>query len=92
MEDPAAPRIICTHDPAHVPATFTGVAFAGHLHGGQCVLASHHGKLLPGYLINRLTVLRKITPRASVFVSRGLADTLPLRFNCPREVIVCRVS
>jgi len=26
-----------------------------------------------------------------MIVSRGIADTLPIRWNCPREVILCEV-
>lgn len=26
--------------------------------------------------------------RATMFVSRGVADPLPMRFNCPREVLL----
>jgi predicted MPP superfamily phosphohydrolase len=86
-----SPHILCLHDPAAAPANAYRLAFAGHLHGGQCVLASHRGKLFPGYLVNRFTVLRRVSAESSLFVSRGLADTLPLRFNCPKEVIICRI-
>ena len=29
---------------------------------------------------------------AVMLVSRGVADTLPFRFNCPREVLLCEMS
>ncbi|HYC78851.1 MAG TPA: hypothetical protein VEI02_14595, partial [Planctomycetota bacterium] len=63
------------------------VAFAGHLHGGQCVFFRRGARLYPGAWFNRWTGLRFDVGATKLFVSLGLGDTLPLRWNCPREVV-----
>ncbi|MBL8842591.1 MAG: metallophosphoesterase family protein [Planctomycetes bacterium] len=68
------------------------VAFAGHLHGGQCVLWQRGTLLYPGALFSRWNGLRFAIGAATLLVSRGVADTLPLRFHCPREVVRCRLT
>ena len=88
-------RIACLHDPAESAAVARrgyGLAFAGHLHGGQCVLFEHRGRFYPGALFNRWTGPTFQVAAMRLFVSRGLGDTLPLRWNCPREVIVCDLA
>jgi predicted MPP superfamily phosphohydrolase len=66
--------------------------FAGHLHGGQCVLAMHRERLYPAAWFYRWHGLRFAEGRAVLLVSRGAGDTLPIRFNCPREVILCTIT
>jgi predicted MPP superfamily phosphohydrolase len=88
-------NVACLHDPADAaPASRAGfdLAFAGHLHGGQCVFFQRRDRLYPGAWFNRWTGLRFHVGGLRLFVSRGLGDTLPLRFNCPRELIVCDVG
>ena len=87
-------RILCAHDPAVFPAACSAgyrLVLAGHLHGGQCVLANRGGQLYPGAWFARWTGLRFTEGQSTMLVSRGAADTLPLRWNCPREVIVCDI-
>jgi predicted MPP superfamily phosphohydrolase len=86
-------RVLCAHDPADAArhAGAFDVALAGHLHGGQCVLAERDGRLYPGQWVNRWTGLRFQVGRMTLIVSRGAGDTLPVRFNCPREVVLCRI-
>jgi uncharacterized protein len=89
------PRLLCTHRPAEFPAAAAagyGLVLAGHLHGGQCVLATRRGRLYPGAWFHRWHVLRFTDGRAALLVCRGAGDTLPIRFNCPREVIVCTIT
>jgi predicted MPP superfamily phosphohydrolase len=88
------PRLLC----AHYPSDFTEAAeagyrlvLAGHLHGGQCVLFNWEDKQYPGVIVHRWHGLRFTTGATTMFVSRGAADTMPVRFNCPREVLVCEV-
>jgi predicted MPP superfamily phosphohydrolase len=84
--------VACLHDPADAASAASSgcvLAFAGHLHGGQCVFFERRDRLYPGAWFNRWTGLRFQVGAMRLFVSRGLGDTLPLRFNCPREVIVC---
>jgi hypothetical protein len=88
-------RVLCTHYPHEFPAASRAgyrLILAGHLHGGQCVLATRHGRLYPAAWVNRWHGLRFSLGDAVMLVSRGAADTLPLRFNCPREVILCTLT
>jgi predicted MPP superfamily phosphohydrolase len=88
-------NVACLHDPADARAASSAgfqVAFAGHLHGGQCVLFERQGRLYPGAWFNRWTGLRFSIGNLRLFVSLGLGDTLPLRLNCPHEVIVCDIA
>ena len=87
-------RILVAHDPAVFPsaaARHYALVLAGHLHGGQCVLATRGTRLHPGCWFARWTGLRFERGDTTMLVSRGAADTLPLRFNCPREVILCTI-
>ncbi|HEV3288130.1 MAG TPA: metallophosphoesterase [Streptosporangiaceae bacterium] len=96
--DPAAHagrRLLCTHHPSDFPAAAAagyGLVLAGHLHGGQCVLATRRGRLYPAAWIYRWHGLRFAERGAMLLVSRGAGDTLPVRFNCPREVILCALT
>ncbi|HEX3358584.1 MAG TPA: metallophosphoesterase [Tepidisphaeraceae bacterium] len=88
----SAHRILCTHNPAIFPAACTvgyRLTLAGHLHGGQCVLFNRQGQLYPGSFFTPWTGLRFTRGQSTMLVSRGAADTFPIRWNCPREVIVC---
>jgi predicted MPP superfamily phosphohydrolase len=90
----AAGRVLCAHDPAVFPrAAAAGyrLVLAGHLHGGQCVLGSRDGRLYPGAWFNRWTGLRFESSGSTLLVSRGAGDTLPLRWNCPREALLCEI-
>ncbi len=96
--DPASvdfPRVLCAHFPRDFPAARAAgyrLVFAGHLHGGQCVLATRAGRLYPAAWIDRWHGLRFAEGESVMFVSRGAADTFPFRINCPREVILCAIS
>lgn len=89
------PRILCAHDPSVFPAAAAAgydLVFAGHLHGGQCVVSNRGGKQYPAAWFNRWHGLRFEDRGALMLVSRGAADALPFRFNCPREVILCDIA
>ena len=88
------PRILCAHAPAVFPdAVRAGyrLVLAGHLHGGQCVLATRRGKQYPAVWLHRWHGLRFQHGDADLLVSRGAADSFPFRFNCPREVLLCEI-
>lgn len=83
-------RVLCLHrpcNPAELPFTYT-VVFAGHLHGGQCVWWENESGLYPGRFVYRWNRLRVLVGDCHYFISRGLGDTLPIRYNCPRELIL----
>jgi predicted MPP superfamily phosphohydrolase len=89
------PRLLCAHHPGVFPAAAAAgysLVLAGHLHGGQCVLMRRHGRLYPAAWLYRWHGLRFVEAGAVMLVSRGAADTLPLRFNCPREVVLCEIT
>jgi predicted MPP superfamily phosphohydrolase len=91
----AGPRLLCAHYPGDFPAAAAAgyaLVLAGHLHGGQCVLATYRGRLYPAAWAYRWHGLRFAERGAVLLVSRGAGDTLPVRFNCPREVILCRIT
>jgi predicted MPP superfamily phosphohydrolase len=88
-------RLLCAHYPDVFPAAARAgyrLVLAGHLHGGQCVLATVKGRLYPAVWVHRWHGLHFADGDARMIVSRGVADTFPLRFNCPREVILCEIS
>lgn len=91
----ARPRLLCAHHPNVFPAAVKahyGIVLAGHLHGGQCVFATRQGRLYPAAWFCGWHGLRFADQGSMMFVSRGVADTLPIRFNCPREVILCEIT
>jgi predicted MPP superfamily phosphohydrolase len=88
-------RVLLAHDPAVFPraaAAGFDLVLAGHLHGCQLVLWRRRGRLYPGAWFYRWNGLRFAQGRSTLLVSRGVADTLPLRFACPREVLLCEVA
>ena len=82
-------RILCLHkplDPATLSVTYR-LIFAGHLHGSQCVLWQNERGLFPGRLFYKWNRLSAHTKHYRYYISRGLGDTLPLRYCCPKEII-----
>jgi uncharacterized protein len=87
-----AGSILCTHDPVVFPNAARagyGLVLAGHLHGSQVVFAERSGKLYPGAWIYRWNGDFFQDGNCSMLVSRGVNDTLPIRWNCPRDIILC---
>jgi len=86
---PARCHILCTHGPR--PPARSGafdLVLGGHLHGGQFVFYERRGRFYPGAFAYRWNGLRFEENGSTLLVSRGVRDTIPLRWNCPREVIV----
>lgn len=91
----ARAAILCAHYPSdflRAEAAGYRLMLAGHLHGGQCVLASVGGKQYPAVWVHRWHGLKFTAGRTTMLVSRGVGDTLPFRFNCPRELLWCRLE
>jgi predicted MPP superfamily phosphohydrolase len=85
-------RIVCVHDPAQLETLENwDLGIAGHLHGGQACLWRTGDREYPGALISRWNGPRFDVSGRTVLISRGVADTLPLRWNCPQEVILCHI-
>ncbi|MEM7553228.1 MAG: metallophosphoesterase [Cyanobacteria bacterium P01_A01_bin.84] len=91
---PSNLKILCAHNPIiFSDAVNVGykLIFAGHLHGCQCILSENQGLFYPGAWFYRWNGRRFTLNDATLLVSRGMGDTLPIRWNCPREVIVCKI-
>jgi predicted MPP superfamily phosphohydrolase len=90
----ASYHLLCTHHPAASALSSTAgrrfdLTLSGHLHGGQFVFFQRHGKLYPGAFLYRWNGLRfDDNDGKTLLISRGVQDTLPLRWNCPREVLI----
>lgn len=88
------PAVLCAHDPCIFEEALpeaTGLVLAGHLHGGQVVLARHAGKLYPAAWFYRWNGPRFERNGVTMLVSLGVTDTLPVRWNCPREVLLVTI-
>ena len=86
---PAQCHILCSHHPRPVASHHCfDLVLSGHIHGGQFVFFEHNGRLYPGAFLYRWNGLRFHENGSTLLVSRGVRDTFPLRWNCPREVIV----
>jgi predicted MPP superfamily phosphohydrolase len=86
----ASYHLLCTHHPnASAPGRRFDLTLSGHLHGGQFVFYQRQGRLYPGAFLYRWNGLRfDDKDGKTLLISRGVQDTLPLRWNCPREVLI----
>lgn len=87
-------RVLCAHDPRiWKTARYCGydLVLAGHLHGCQVVACEYRNRLLPGALFYPFCVLRGQFGSTRLVVSRGVSDLVPIRWRCPREVVLCHV-
>ncbi len=89
IEPKADFSILCMHKPT--PIQTIGypyhLMFAGHLHGSQVVLWQNHKGLYPGRLFYRFNTLKYKVGNCICYISKGLGDTLPIRFNCKKDII-----
>jgi predicted MPP superfamily phosphohydrolase len=93
--DPETFSILCAHYPSVFPAAIErsyDLVLAGHLHGSQFVFAKFHECLYPGAFFFRWNGDKFTQRKTAMLVSRGANDTLPIRWNCPHEVILCQIS
>lgn len=87
-------RILCAHNP-RIWKRKRGLGFdlvlAGHLHGCQVVVFEYRDRLFPGAWFYPYTYLSHQDGRSRLVVSRGVSDLIPIRWRCPREVVLCHV-
>ena len=87
-------RILCAHNP-RIWKTSRDAGFdlvlAGHLHGCQLVGWKYRDRLFPGALFYPYCFLSHRAGSSRLVVSRGVSDLLPVRWRCPREVVLCHV-
>jgi predicted MPP superfamily phosphohydrolase len=86
-------NILCLHQPITLKPRKHPyqLVFAGHLHGSQFVFWQTPQGLYPGrwfYTWNRLQDWRD---HCLYIISKGLGDTLPIRYNCRKDMIFVRV-
>jgi predicted MPP superfamily phosphohydrolase len=86
--------VLCAHNPSVWKSARKGgfdLVLAGHLHGCQAVLFEAGGKLFPGALFYPYNYIRKVSNGTLLAVSMGCSDLIPIRWGCPREIILCIV-
>jgi len=87
-------RILCAHDPRiwkMSRGSGYDLVLAGHLHGCQLVAWEYRDRLFPGALLYRHCFLSHHCGSTRLVVSRGVSDLVPVRWRCPREVVLCHV-
>jgi uncharacterized protein len=87
-------RVKCAHFPTIWKAAREqgcNLVLAGHLHGCQAVVFEYAGGLFPGKLLYPLCMLRSEFDNSHLVVSRGVSDLIPIRWRCPRELVLCHV-
>ena len=83
-------KILCLHKPINIHPYKTNyhIAFAGHLHGCQAVFWQNKKGLFPGRFFYSWNMLKKEIGNCYYYIGKGLGDTLPIRFNCKREILI----
>ena len=87
-------QVLCAHDPyVWKTARHHGydLVLAGHLHGCQVVAFEYRNRLFPGAVFYPYCYLSHQHGSSRLVVSRGVSDLVPIRWRCPREVVLCHV-
>jgi predicted MPP superfamily phosphohydrolase len=87
-------RVLCGHDPRiwkRSRECAYDLVLAGHLHGCQLVACEHRDRLFPGAIFYPYCFLSHQSGSTRLVVSRGVSDLVPIRWRCPREVVLCHV-
>ena len=87
-------RVLCAHNPRIWKAVRHGgydLVLAGHVHGGQIVAFEYRDRLFPAAILYPYCFLSHRHGATRLVVSRGVSDLLPIRWRCPREVVLCYV-
>lgn len=87
-------RVLCAHDPRIWKTARVAnydLVLAGHLHGCQLVACEYRDRLFPGGIFYPYCFLRHHRGSTRLVVSRGVSDLVPIRWRCPREVVLCHV-
>ena len=87
-------RVLCAHNPRiWKTARHAGydLVLAGHLHGCQFVAGEYWDRLFPGAIFYPYCFLSHQPGSSRLVVSRGVSDLVPIRWRCPREVVLCHV-
>lgn len=87
-------RILCAHNPRIWKTSRRegyDLVLAGHLHGCQVVAFEFRDRLFPGAFFYPWCYLNHQYGHSRLVVSRGVSDLIPIRWRCPREVVLCYV-
>ena len=87
-------RVLCAHNPRIWKRTHGDgydLVLAGHLHGCQFVAFEYRDRLFPGAVFYPYNMLSCQSGATRLVVSRGVSDLIPIRWRCPREVVLCHV-
>jgi predicted MPP superfamily phosphohydrolase len=87
-------RILCAHNPRIWKTSCHrgfDLVLAGHLHGCQFVAFEYRDRLFPGAIFYPYCYLSHQCGSTRLVVSRGVSDLVPIRWRCPREVVLCYV-
>ncbi|MBL0190281.1 MAG: metallophosphoesterase [Saprospiraceae bacterium] len=86
--------ILLLHKPIHINKFKDNynLALAGHLHGSQFVFWKSENKLYPGKFFYEWNILKTKLNNCQYFISKGLGDTLPIRYNCKRDLLFIQAT
>lgn len=87
-------HVLCAHNPSvweKARPLGYDLVLAGHLHGCQMVAFEFRDRLFPGAWFYRYCYLSHQDGSSRLVVSRGVSDLVPIRWRCPREVVLCYV-
>ncbi len=87
-------RVLCAHNPRIWKTSRRAgydLVLAGHLHGCQLVAWEQGDRLYPGAILYPYCFLSHQSGQTRLVVSRGVSDLVPVRWSCPREVVLCHV-
>lgn len=86
--------ILLLHKPLRLNnfGDYYNLAFAGHLHGCQFVLWQSCNSLYPGKFLYPCNFLKAHQKNCNYFISKGVGDALPVRFNCKRDIVIVEVT
>ncbi len=85
--------LLCLHepiDPQSIQQQYDLIV-AGHLHGSQVVWWENAKGLYPGRLFYRWNLLQTQLGKCLYIISKGVGDTLPIRYNCKRDVLLISI-
>lgn len=86
-------NILCLHEPIDITPFKNqfNLVFAGHLHGCQVVFWENDKGLFLGKWFYKWNILKTQIGDCLYIVSKGLGDTLPLRFNCRKDMVLVSI-
>ncbi len=86
--------ILCLHKPLPTEKIKDKcqLAFAGHLHGGQFVFWQNDNGLYPAKFFYPCNFIERSWQGGLFLVSKGLGDTLPVRYNCKKDLLFVQVN